>query len=143
MNPLIRDEDVSFLLYDVLDVESLTKLPYFAEHGRETFDPYLANVARFALEELTMTLGAKGMGGDVEGMLAHSVDYLTLASIVVVAWQHLDMACAVRGRDDAFARGKRLSAEYWIRTEIPRAVQLAELCASGEDSFLRVRPEEL
>jgi alkylation response protein AidB-like acyl-CoA dehydrogenase len=95
------------------------------------------------LEELTMMLGAKGLGGDVEGMLAHSVDYLTLASIVVVAWQHLDMANAVEGRDDAFARGKRLAAEYWIKTEIPHALQLADLCASGEDSFVRVRPGEL
>ena len=90
-----------------------------------------------------MMLGAKGLGGDVEGMLAHSVDYLTLASIVIVAWHHLDMANAVRGRDDAFARGKRLSAEYWIRTEIPRALQLADLCASGEDSFVRIRSNEL
>ena len=113
--------------------------------ARAKDDPLAADVERgiAKLEELTMTLGAKGLGGDVEGMLAHSVDYLALASIVVVAWQHLDMANAVRGRDDAFARGKRLAAEYWIKTEIPRAVQLAELCASGEDSFVRVRPDEL
>lgn len=113
--------------------------------ARAKGDPLAADVERgiAKLEELTMTLAAKGLGGDVEGMLAHSFDYLTLASIVVVAWQHLDMANAVRGKDDAFARGKRLAAEYWIRTEIPHAIQLAELCASGEDSFVRVRADEL
>jgi butyryl-CoA dehydrogenase len=116
-----------------------------ASCARAKDDPLAREVERgiARLEELTMTLGAKGLGGDVEGMLAHSVDYLMLASIIVVAWQHLDMASAVRGRDDAFARGKRRAAEYWIKTEIPRAMQLAELCASGEDSFVHVRPDEL
>src|SRR5688572_12018218 len=38
MNPLISDRDVAFLLYEVLDTESLCRLPYFAEHSRETFD---------------------------------------------------------------------------------------------------------
>jgi butyryl-CoA dehydrogenase len=93
------------------------------------------------VEELTMALGMKGMGGDVEGMLLHSFDYLTLVSIVVVAWQHLDMATA--SGDDARGRGRKLAAEYWIRTEVPRAMQLADLCASGESSYARVRSDEL
>jgi butyryl-CoA dehydrogenase len=47
-NPLIRDADVDFLLYEVLDVLSLTRLPYFAGHDRETFDLVLQGARRFA-----------------------------------------------------------------------------------------------
>ncbi len=47
-NPLINDRDVSFLLYDVLDVESLTTLAPFQEHSRETFDLYLGAVRDFS-----------------------------------------------------------------------------------------------
>ncbi len=97
-------------------------------------------------ESLTMHLAGKGLGGDVEGMLLHSADYLELFSIVVVAWQHLDMAAAALGADpptDAFHAGKRLAAAYWIRTEVPRVASIAELCRSGEDSYARIRPEEL
>jgi hypothetical protein len=101
------------------------------------------------VEALTMHLGAKGMAGDLEGLLLHSADYLELFSILVVAWQHLAMAAAASSRsprgenDAAFYRGKCLSAEYWIRTEVPRIAQLAALCRSGEDSYARIRPEEL
>jgi butyryl-CoA dehydrogenase len=51
-NPLIRDADVEFLLYDVLDVLALTRLPYFAEHDRSTFDMVIDTARRFAREVL-------------------------------------------------------------------------------------------
>jgi butyryl-CoA dehydrogenase len=47
-NPLVNDRDVSFLLYDVLRVTELTKLPAFAEHSRETFDLFLGSVRDFS-----------------------------------------------------------------------------------------------
>ena len=47
-NPLINDRDVSFLLYDVLDVTSLTALVPFKEHSRETVDLYLRAVRDFS-----------------------------------------------------------------------------------------------
>ncbi len=99
--------------------------------------------------ELTLELGARGLAGDVDGMLLHATDYLELAGILVVAWQHLALAAAARRRgaptpeDEAFARGKTLAAAYWIRTEIPRLTQLAALIRSGEDSYAKVRPEDL
>ncbi|MBL8950269.1 MAG: acyl-CoA dehydrogenase, partial [Myxococcaceae bacterium] len=52
MNPLLSDRFVDFLLYDVVDVVSLCKLPAFAHHGRETFDPWLAACRRVAREVL-------------------------------------------------------------------------------------------
>jgi butyryl-CoA dehydrogenase len=57
-NPLIRDRFVDFLLYDVLDVEALTKLPAFADHGRETFDLYLGAARRLARERFFPTYRA-------------------------------------------------------------------------------------
>jgi alkylation response protein AidB-like acyl-CoA dehydrogenase len=40
-HPLISDRFVDFLLYEVLDVASLCSLPAFADHGRETFEPWV------------------------------------------------------------------------------------------------------
>jgi len=51
-NPLVRDRDVDFLLYEVLDVPALTALPAFAEHSRDTFDLYLQSARRLAREVL-------------------------------------------------------------------------------------------
>ena len=51
-NPLLRDRDVDFLLYEVLDAPALTALPAFAEHTRETFDLYLQSSRRLAREVL-------------------------------------------------------------------------------------------
>ncbi len=52
MNALLRDRDVDFLLYEMLDAPELTALPAFAEHSRDTFDLYLRSVRRLAREVL-------------------------------------------------------------------------------------------
>jgi len=51
-NPLLSDRDVAFQLYEVHGALELCKLPYFAEHGRETFDPFLASARKLAREVL-------------------------------------------------------------------------------------------
>ena len=51
-NPLLRDRDVEFLLYELLGAQSLCDLPAFAEHSRETFDLYLRSARRLAREVL-------------------------------------------------------------------------------------------
>lgn len=94
----------------------------------------LAEVGR-----LTMELGAKGAGGDLDGMLGHSVDYLTLFSIVIVAWQHLELATAAAGRDTDFHRGLIQSARYWAATELPRVGLLADRCRTDR-SYLELDP---
>ena len=55
---LVSDELVDLLLYDVLDVLALTALPAFAEHGRDTFDPWLATCRRLGGEVLAPTYPA-------------------------------------------------------------------------------------
>lgn len=101
---------------------------------------------RDALERvvaLTGALGARGMQGDVIGMLAHSADYLQLASILAVSWAWTKMSAAAAGRDEAFARGIDRAAQYWIATELPKVEVLARLCESGERSYVDLRADEL
>jgi alkylation response protein AidB-like acyl-CoA dehydrogenase len=99
------------------------------------------------IEATTMHLGALGMSGDAEGMMRHSVDYLDLFSVVVVAWQWLRQATVARealargGHDGAFYEGKICAAQYWFATEVPRVAVLAALCRSGEDSYARMQGE--
>ena len=100
---------------------------------------------------LTQVLGARGLGGDLTGMLAHSVDYLTLFSNLIIAWQWLRMAsasCSALGErlddeTDAYYRAKVEAARYWIRTELADNARLAVLCESAEDSYVKVPPAGL
>jgi butyryl-CoA dehydrogenase len=97
------------------------------------------------LVALTAVLGQRGMSGDVEGMMAHSADYLEAFSIVTVAWQWARMWGASRrlAEQDPFARGLERAARYWVAAEVPRVAQLAVLCASDDRSYLDARPDEL
>jgi butyryl-CoA dehydrogenase len=102
--------------------------------------------AAASMGDVTRQLAAAGAGGDAELMLRHSADYLTASSIVVVGWQWL-LAAAAAGEaraGDARSRdlyqGKLCAAQYWFATELPRVAHLAELCASGEDSYARMQP---
>lgn len=95
---------------------------------------------------LTQVLGGRGLGGDAVGMLAHSVDYLTLFSNLIISWQWLRMAaasCRALGRNldndtTDYYRAKIEAARYWIRTDLADNARLAVLCESGEDSYLKV-----
>ncbi|WP_119168661.1 acyl-CoA dehydrogenase [Algihabitans albus] len=46
--PLLDPRDLNFLLYEMLDVEALTRLPRFADHGRDTFDAALETARQIA-----------------------------------------------------------------------------------------------
>jgi Acetyl-CoA dehydrogenase C-terminal like/Acyl-CoA dehydrogenase, C-terminal domain len=101
------------------------------------------------LVETTTLLAGRGAGGDVEGMLAHSTDYLTVFSIVAVGWQWLAMATVAKEalrrdpgpEETAFYRGKLAAAHYWVVTELPRVAVLAALCRSGETSYTGMEPD--
>ncbi len=96
--------------------------------------------------EITMDLAGLGLGGKVEEMLRHSVDYLDLFSTVVVSWQWLLQAAVAKEKTAGneatastdFYEGKLCAAEYWIRTELPRVDHLAHLCRTGEASYARM-----
>ena len=48
---LLNRRDLDFILYELLEVESLTRHPRFAEHSRETFDAALDTATRIAEEK--------------------------------------------------------------------------------------------
>jgi alkylation response protein AidB-like acyl-CoA dehydrogenase len=48
---LLSRRDLEFILYELLDVETLTGRPRYAEHSRETFDAALATAAKIATEK--------------------------------------------------------------------------------------------
>ena len=48
---ILNSRDIEFILYELLDVESLTAWPRFAEHGRETFDAALDTASKIATEK--------------------------------------------------------------------------------------------
>lgn len=105
-----------------------------------------------AVGEVTRALGEVGAGGDVEGMLRHSADYMDMVSTVVVGWQWLLMAAAakeglaresVSAADVAFYEGELCAAQYWVATELPRVGVLAALCRGNDDSYARVKSEWL
>jgi alkylation response protein AidB-like acyl-CoA dehydrogenase len=52
MNPLVDDRDVEVLLDEVLAVADLTRLPYFADHDRETFEQVIASARTLARDSL-------------------------------------------------------------------------------------------
>ncbi len=47
-NPLVDDRDVDFLIDEVFDLAALTRLPYFADHDRDTFGLFVDSVRRVA-----------------------------------------------------------------------------------------------
>jgi butyryl-CoA dehydrogenase len=100
--------------------------------------------ATLAVGETTAHLGGIGLGGDVEGMLRHSTDYLGMLAIVVVGWLWLEQAAVAKeakaplGSVD-FYEGKLCAAQYWIATELPRAIELAALCRSNDDAYARMK----
>jgi alkylation response protein AidB-like acyl-CoA dehydrogenase len=95
------------------------------------------------LGEVTSQLG----GREPNAMLLHSADYLEAFSTVVIAWQWLQQAAVAKealsrgGPDGSFYEGKLLAAQYWLRTELPRARVQLQLCREGEDSYQKMRPE--
>ncbi|HWA13496.1 MAG TPA: acyl-CoA dehydrogenase [Burkholderiales bacterium] len=48
---LLNPRDLAFVLYELLDVEALTRRPRYAEHSRETFDAALETARRIAEEK--------------------------------------------------------------------------------------------
>jgi alkylation response protein AidB-like acyl-CoA dehydrogenase len=93
------------------------------------------------ITDTTMKLAALGMGGDPEGMMRHSVDYLEMMSTFVVSWLWLRQATAAKKKSGPFYEGKLRAAQYFIETDLPKIAHLAHLCTSAEDSYAKMRDE--
>jgi len=53
---VISEKNLRFLLYDVFDAPSLVKYPYYAEHGKETFDMILDTAIKIGKDMLKPNL---------------------------------------------------------------------------------------
>jgi butyryl-CoA dehydrogenase len=84
---------------------------------------------------LVGTLGLRGAGGDVEGMLTHSADFMDLMSTTVIAWVWVKLTLALGTRTDDFAKGLHATREYWFATELTRVPELVRRCQGGERSY--------
>jgi butyryl-CoA dehydrogenase len=94
MAPLLSDRDLAFMLYELLDTESLLARGRYAEHSREVFDATL-DAARQLAEKHFAPLGAKGDAAEP----AFDGTTLTLIPEIKAAW-------------DAFAGAGFLSAHW-------------------------------
>ncbi len=107
------------------------------------------------VERATGIVGAltQELAGRGAEMLVHATDYLELASIVVIAWQWLELATVAtlalagplpRGtsapRDAGYYKAKLAAAQYWLHTDLPRIDHLAALCRTGESSYEQLDP---
>ena len=48
MEQLISKQDLQFLLYDLLDAESLSEYTLFSDHNRESFDAFINTAEKIA-----------------------------------------------------------------------------------------------
>jgi hypothetical protein len=48
---IVNPDDLGFLLYELFDVERLTRFPRYEEHSRETFDAAIELALKVAAEE--------------------------------------------------------------------------------------------
>ena len=99
-----------------------------------------------AVVDITMHLGAIGMGGDHEQYISHATPYLRAFSQLVVSWQYLWQSVAAHraiaaGNDDAFYRAKLATAKYYIDNATASTQHICALIKSGEDSALHYKEE--
>jgi butyryl-CoA dehydrogenase len=104
---------------------------------------------------LTAELAGRGLAGNASAMVIHATDYLDLFSTVVIAWLWIELAAIAKealagalprgraSRDAGYYGAKLATAQYWIRTELPRVDHLAALCRDGEDSYAALNPDWL
>jgi hypothetical protein len=99
-----------------------------------------------AVVDVTMHLGAIGMGGDHEQYISHATPYLRAFAQLVVSWQFLWQSVAAHraiaaGNDEPFYRAKLATAKYYIDTAVPSTLAICALIKSGEDSALHYKEE--
>jgi len=76
--------------------------------------------------------------GDECRALANAAVYLEAVGHIVVAWLWLEQAAACRGREGTFYEGKRTTARYFLRHELPRVDAQLDLLESGDCLLLEL-----
>ena len=79
--------------------------------------------------------------GEPEAALANATPYLQAFGHTVLAWIWLDVALALEGRDDDFARGKRAAQRYFFAYELPKIPAWLGVVARREALTREMRDE--
>lgn len=100
-----------------------------------------------AVADVTMHLGAIGLGGDHTTYISHATPYLRAFAQLVIAWQFLRQSTVAQRtldagtNDTAFYEGKLATAQYYIDAVLPSTHTLCEVIKSGGDSALAFKDE--
>ena len=78
---------------------------------------------------------------DADVRLANATGHLEAAGRVVIAWIWLEQFLATTSRDDPFHQGKRQTARYFFRHELPRTTAHFDLLAFLDRTTLDAAPD--
>lgn len=75
-------------------------------------------------------------GNNPDAISAAAVEYLDLFGYVLYAWLWAQMLAATDGRDDDFAKAKRITCQYYFQRILPKAHALYAQIKSGADTMM-------
>jgi hypothetical protein len=75
-------------------------------------------------------------GSNPDAISAVAVEYLDLFGYVLYAWLWAQMLAATDGRDDDFAKAKRITCQYYFQRILPKANALFAQIKSGADTMM-------
>ncbi len=95
----------------------------------------LDGVSRRLIAVTTAMFGS----GDIEAALANSAVYLEAFGHVTIAWMWLEQSLASNGHSGDFYDGKRHTAQFFFRYELPRTAAQLDLLESLDRTTLEMR----
>ena len=99
----------------------------------------LADQLGEAVEALVLTTQSV-LSTDPLAALADATSYLEAFGHIVVAWLWLEQHLATTGRTDTFYLGKRTTAEWFFRRELPKALLQLQTMREGDRTLLELDP---
>ena len=89
------------------------------------------------LKEATGELLAQA-GDNPDAISAGAVEYLDIFGYVLYAWLWAQMLAATDGRDDDFAKAKRITGQYYFQRVLPKADALFAQLKSGAATMMEL-----
>lgn len=99
----------------------------------------LAEQLSAAGQRLAQVTAVVGGLGDSELMMANATAYLEATGHLVIAWIWLEQFLAAGDKEGDFYEGKRQTARYFFRCELPTINPKLEILAGADDTALTMR----
>ena len=125
MSKILSRRDLEFLLYEWLDVESLTRYPRFADHSRETFDAAIETSRQIATDlfaphnkksdanEPFVTMDASGAHVQLIAEIKQAVDAFSAAGLIAAgqdfAMGGMQLPCVIEKACTAWFMGANVA----------------------------------